>query len=295
MKRASAGWVAGLLCAAGAMLAASGCESLDQGIDILRENPELLGEEDTTKWVKGLEFARSVVSQIDTAEEIEIGQSLALRAFASFGKPYDDPALIGYVARVGKLVALQSDRPSLPYHFTVVVNEKPNALALPGGFVFISTGLLKELQSESELAAILGHEIAHVAERHGLEIGMRDQRISNLLDFAQELDEDVADYRQFIDLTYDKLATEGYDQQYEIKADLAGTRYARRVGYHPEGLLPFLQKSARSGLAFEVFKTHPDPAKRMRRIRRLLDGMGGYSSLPKLDGRYRREVLERLR
>ena len=191
-------------------------------------------------------------------------------------------------------MALQSDRPSLPYHFTVVKSDDPNALALPGGYVFVSSGLLQRLGSESELAAILAHEVAHVAERHGLQILMRDRRVSSLLDFAQELDEDVGQYRQFIDAAFVKLATEGYDQRYEVMADEAGTRYAHRAGYHPEGLLPFLEESARSGLAFEVFKTHPDPHARIGKIRRLLGTFGDYASMPKLEARYRREALARL-
>ncbi len=287
------------LVAAAAML--MGCESLEQtvlvGLQIAEVSVDLVEEEDRSTVLSGLRAARAMVEDVDTAEEIAIGQSLAARTFASFGEPYDDPALTRYVARVGKLVALQSDRPSLPFSFAVVENERPNALALPGGYVFVSTGLLKRLGSESELAAILGHEIAHVAEKHGLEVTLRDRRISSLIDFAQELDEDMEEYRQFIDLAYEKLAHEGYDQRYEIRADLAGTRYAYRAGYHPEGLLPFLQESARLGnrLTFEVFKTHPDSRRRMEKIRGHLGTLGDYSGFPRLQDRYRRQVLARLR
>ncbi|MBS3761912.1 MAG: M48 family metalloprotease [Planctomycetes bacterium] len=276
------------------------CEAIKEGVRssqvILEQNPEILGGEDRTKILKGLDAAHAMITEIDTAEEIAMGQSLAVKAFASFGKPCKDRDLNEYVTRVGTLVALQSDRPSLPYSFAVVENEDPTALALPGGFVFVSTQLLRMLHSESELAAILGHEIAHIAEKHGLEITLRDRRIRSFVDFAAELDEDISQYRQFVDESYNKLAHQGYDQRYEIKADLAGTRYAYRAGYHPGGLLPFLQKSAESNgeIAFEVFKTHPDPNARIDKIRTCLESLGHYQQRPELEERYNREVLQRI-
>ena len=292
-----------LACLLGLLAAASllcGCKSLQDvalvGVDILEKNPELVKEEDRETWLQGAKTVKAVLDDIDTGEEIALGQSLAVRAFASFGQPHGDAALARYVSKVGKLVALQSDRPSVPFSFAVVENKEPNALALPGGYIFVSTGLLKTFRSESELAAVLGHEIAHVAEKHGLETTLRDRRISSLVDFGQALDEDAAEYREFVDLAYQKLTTEGYDQRYEWKADLAGTRYALRAGYHPEGLLPFLEASAKPGgaRAFEVFKTHPDPRVRIEKIRAYLSGEGDYSALPKLQDRYQKEVLSRL-
>jgi len=301
MTRAPHIRIAFLLALFGAAALLCGCKSLQQvaatGADILEQNPNLVPEKDRETWLQGAKAVKAMVKDIDTGEEIALGQSLAVRAFASFGRPHGDAALARYVSKVGKLAALQSERPSMPYSFAVVENDAPNALALPGGYIFISTGLLKTLGSESELAAVLAHEVAHVAEKHGLETTLRDRRISSLVDFGQALDKDVAQYRQFIDLAYQKLATEGYDQSYEWKADLAGTGYALRAGYQPEGLLPFLQQSAASGgaRAFEVFKTHPDPSVRIKKIRTYLKSHGDYSALPKLQDRYQSEVLSRLR
>jgi predicted Zn-dependent protease len=283
-----------------ALLAAAGCDQLEKTAtlagDILAQHPELIeDEEDRAKWTTGLAAVRNMVGEIDTAEEIAMGQSLAVRAFASFGRPHPDEALQGYVAKVGRLVALQSERPSLPYSFAVVRSDEPNALALPGGYVFISTGLLRRLGSESELAGILGHEVCHVARKHGIEIVARDRRISSLVDFGAALDEEVAEYRQFIDLAYRKLTTEGYDHRYEWEADAAGAEYAFRAGYHPEGLLPFLEESRATGVQMERYKTHPDPAVRLARAEAALAMLPGYAGLPKLAERYRREVLHKLR
>jgi len=196
-----------------AAVLAAGCESLEQVIlvtaEVLEDNIELVDEEDRDKVLVSVRSVRAMLEEIDTSEEIAIGQSLAVRTFGAFGPPCRDASVTRYVAKVGKTVALQSERPSLPFSFAVVASDTPNALALPGGYVFVSTGLLKKLKSEYELAAILGHEIAHVAQRHGLEIILRDRRISSLVDVAAEFDEEVAENRQFIDLSYQKLAHEG--------------------------------------------------------------------------------------
>ncbi|MCK4374350.1 MAG: M48 family metalloprotease [Candidatus Brocadiae bacterium] len=300
MKRYSriGAWLPAAL--AGVALLASGCEqfqtTLELAADVVERHPDLIGdEEERDKWLAGAQAVKSMVGEIDTREEVGMGQSLAVRAFASFGEPDPDDALQRYVSKVGKVVALQSDRPSLPYSFAVVVSDEPNALALPGGYVFISTGLLKRLNSESELACILGHEVSHVAQKHGIEIVARDRKVAGLVDFGATLEEDVAEYRQFIDLMYQKLTTEGYDRNYEWKADEAGTLYAFRAGYHPEGLLPFLEESRRSGVQMERYKTHPDPAVRISKIQGVLRSLGDYSALPRLEDRYRREVLRKLR
>ncbi len=276
-----------------------GCESLEElstvAVGIMEENPGLFDdEEEQNKWTTGARALNSWVSKIDTADEIAIGQSLAVRAFTAFGRPHPDEALQSYVAKVGRLIARQSERPTLPYSFVVVQSDESNALALPGGYVFVSTGLLRSLESESELAAILGHEISHVALKHGIEIVSRDRRITGLVDFGAALDEDVAEYRQFIDQTYHKLTTEGYDRRFEDIADEAGTTYAYRAGYHAGGLVPFLEASRASGVHMERAKTHPDPGGRIRRVKSVLAGLAGYSAGPRLASRYRREVLSKL-
>ncbi|MCD6415090.1 MAG: M48 family metalloprotease [Planctomycetes bacterium] len=283
------------------ILVCAGCENMQQTLQaaaqIVEDNPGLVKDEQQRgKWVAGARAVKSWIGEIDVGEEIAMGQSLAVRAFANFGKPYPDRELQQYVAKVGMLVALQSERPAFHYSFAVVESDQPNALALPGGYIFVSTGLLTQLGSESELACVLGHEICHVAQKHGIEIVSRNQKITSLVDFGETLDERVGQYRQFIDLTYQRLATEGYDQRYEWIADQAGSRYAYRAGYNPEGLVPFLFKTAHSEqpVAFESYKTYPDPAVRLRKLKWSLGELGDYSALPRLEDRYRREALQKL-
>lgn len=284
------------------LAAATGCKSVQQTLNtaatVVQQNPDLIkNDQQRTQILAAAKTVTAWTSEIGVPEEVAMGQSLAVRAFASFGQPYPDEALQTYVTTVGRLVALQSERPTLPYSFAVVQSDTPNALALPGGYVFVSTGLLKMLKSESELACVLGHEICHVAQKHGVDIVARDRKVSSLVDFGTALDKQVGQYRQFIDQTYTKLTTEGYDQRYEIIADKAGTGYAYRAGYYPGGLLPFLEaeRASTQGLAFETFKTHPDPAARIKEINGVLVTLGDYTRMPRLADRYQTEVLSKLR
>lgn len=288
------------------LAAATGCKGVQQTLNtaattastVVQQNPGLIqNEQQRTQVLAAAKTVTAWTGEIGVPEEVAMGQSLAVRAFASFGQPYPDEALQTYVTTVGRLVALQSERPTLPYSFAVVQSDTPNSLALPGGYIFISTGLLKMLKSESELACVLGHEVCHVAQKHGVDVVARDRKVSSLVDFGTALDKQVGQYRQFIDQTYTKLTTEGYDQRYETIADKAGTGYAYRAGYFPGGLLPFLEaeRTSSQGLAFETFKTHPDPAARIKEINGVLVTLGDYTKMPRVADRYQTEVLSRLR
>ena len=108
------------------------------------------------------------LSLTSAEREVAIGSEQYVPAQQSQGGDYVvDPALTAYVSRVGQKLAAVSDRPELPYEFVVLNNDVPNAWALPGGKIAVNRGLLTKLKSESELAAVLGHEIVHAAARHG--------------------------------------------------------------------------------------------------------------------------------
>lgn len=111
---------------------------------------------------------------ITESQEISMGREGAQQVEQSLGL-VDDPALQGYVHRIGSELAAVSERPNLPWTFRVVEDPTPNAFALPGGFIFVTRGLLNLLTNESELAAVLGHEIGHVTARHSVSMISRAQ------------------------------------------------------------------------------------------------------------------------
>jgi predicted Zn-dependent protease len=101
------------------------------------------------------------------ATEISIGSRNDAEVRKQYGV-YDNPELQSYVQRVGQMLAAQSHRPGLTYHFTVLDTPEVNAFALPGGYIYITRGILAYLNSEAELSAVLGHEIGHVTARHAV-------------------------------------------------------------------------------------------------------------------------------
>ena len=109
----------------------------------------------------------SVALAVSVEKEIERGAKEHQKIVAQFGV-YPDEQLSIYIDRVGQRLAKESSRPNLKYTFTVLNDDMINAFALPGGFIYITRGMLMHLNSESELAAVLGHEIAHVTEKHAL-------------------------------------------------------------------------------------------------------------------------------
>ena len=208
------------------------------------------------------------IGNVPEADEIKIGRRIAgnLLGAAPLVK---NPALQGYVNRVGRWVASASERPDLKWRFGVIESDDVNAFAAPGGYVFLTSGLYRLLRDEAELAGVLGHEIAHVVKKHHLKLLQKSQAIeagSNLLK-KQIGDEKVA--KTLIGSGAEILAR-GLDKDAEFEADRMGVVLAARAGYEPFGLPAVLQEisaaSADSSSVALLFKTHPHPDERLARL-----------------------------
>ena len=174
---------------------------------------------------------------MSTAQEIEMGKQNYAPMQQSQGGAYDvDPELTAYVQRVGNKVAAQSNV-NLPYEFVVLNNSVPNAWALPGGKIAINRGLLTELESESELAAVLGHEAVHAAARHSA----KQQSTAMLMQVGVMGTMVVAsdsDYGNLIAGGASVLAQAGlakYGRNAELESDYYGMQYMSAAGYDPQG------------------------------------------------------------
>ncbi|MBI5184669.1 MAG: M48 family metalloprotease [Nitrospinae bacterium] len=204
---------------------------------------------------------------IQYEEEKAIGGGVALKVFARFGGAYPNEDLVRYVSMVGKSVALASDRPDKPYWFAVLNSEEPNAFAAPGGYIFVTFGLLKKLENEAQLAGVLGHEIAHVAKRHSLQTIERGKRLHGFSEFSLAvMDQDPKLFSDVIDNVSELLFTKGMDHSLEYEADRLGTQYAAKLGYQPQGLKQFLDKLSRhqsGGGGSVFFQTHPPTKSRV--------------------------------
>lgn len=193
----------------------------------------------------GIDFM-ALLSQdapIDESKEIEIGRQLAAVLLGS--KPmHGDAALQRYVNQLGRWIALQTSRPLLPWTFTVLDDPGFNAFAAPGGYVFITSGLVDRVD-EAELAGILAHEITHVTERHHLQALRQKARAGA---FTQLIGSQIRTgavgtlVSQQVLAMARNLYSSGLDQQDEFDADRQGVVFAARAGFDPYGLPGVLQQ-----------------------------------------------------
>ncbi len=254
-------------------LSLGGCAELQQvaeGVAQQSGDPRLVG------LVKGGGTLISGLLPIGYEEEQSIGQAIALQVVARYHGVYDHPALTRYVNLVGQAVAMTSDRPEIPYRFAVLDHDSINAFAAPAGYIFVTRGLLAQVKNEAELAAVLGHEIGHVSQKHILAVIQRSKQISGItqagLAYANQNPEA---FKGIIDAAVKKLLDEGLDQDKEVEADMLGAVFAARVGYDPGAyvsLLTRLRDLKGDDPAF--FKTHPNFSARIAAVERGLGERG---------------------
>lgn len=209
------------------------------------------------------------------ADEIEVGRRATARLLG-VAPLVEDDAVQAYVNKVGRWIAAGSRRPDLPWRFGVIDSADVNAFAAPGGFVLLTRALYQSLDSEAELAGVLAHEIAHVTERHQIEL-LRQQL---LLEEGREVIQDLirGDREELLARlagTGAELFARRLDRGAEFDADRRAVVLAARAGYDPYGLPAVLQKIGAVAQTDDrvqlLYRTHPPPEERLRR---LADAMG---------------------
>lgn len=207
---------------------------------------------------------------VSEAREIEMGREYDKQIVAEMGL-YPDPALQAYVQELGSRLAAKSERPNLPWTFRVVDDPVVNAFALPGGFIYITRGILAHLGSEAELASVIGHEIGHVTARHSVNQLSRAMVAQVGLGAASILVPQVGEYSQLAGAALGLLFLK-YGRDDERQSDELGLRYMRSAGYDPREMAGVFQMLARvsaasgGGRAPEWLSTHPNPENRYERI-----------------------------
>lgn len=211
------------------------------------------------------------------SQEIALGRSANPRVLIQYGR-YDDVALQRYVQTVGEKLAAHSDRPGLVYRFTVVDSPEVNAFALPGGYIYITRGLLAYLENEAQLAAVLGHEIGHVTARHAV----RQYTAATVTGLVTGVASTALGAQGAQDLfgALGAALVRGYGRDMELQADHLGARYLARAGYDPRAMIEVLallenqerfdaQLAKAEGRAprsyHGVFATHPSNDTRLQR------------------------------
>jgi predicted Zn-dependent protease len=222
---------------------------------------------------KGAATAKKVADlNISEKDERAIGEAVSAKLIERFGV-YQDPAVTRYVTLVGTVLAQASSRPHLNWQFIVVDSEGVNAYAAPGGLVHITKGALGLIKSEAELAGVLGHELAHITEKHTVR-AIQKSKALNLGGEAATAGGGLAVgvINRIADASYDMLFENKFDRDDENEADKIGAALANKAGYAPRGLIEFLNHlAARNKDIAEpngLFASHPMLKDRLARIER---------------------------
>lgn len=181
----------------------------------------------------------------------------------------NDAQLQQYVNKVGRWVASQSERADLPWHFGVIDSNDVNAFAAPGGYVLITKGLYLRLTSEAQLAGVLGHEIAHVVQKHHLKVMQKQALLDAGTSFLKEkISKNKLTQRAVS--TGAEISARNLDKSAEFEADSMGTVLAARAGYEAYGLAEVLQDmetiNNNDGSVALLFQTHPHPEDRLAQL-----------------------------
>lgn len=216
----------------------------------------------------------------DVAAEIEFGREVAARIIGRYGL-YQNTVVTKYVNLVGKVVAMNANRPELEFRFGVLNTDQVNAYAAPGGYVFVTRGALSKMQDEAELATVLAHEISHIAQRHVVkELNIKGADGSAASGLARLIgggtDSARVAFSQTVDKALDILFKDGYKREDEVQADQNAIILSATAGYDPGGLIRYFTRlNAAKGKQTEILdKTHPVYGERITALTTVMNTEG---------------------
>lgn len=191
---------------------------------------------------------------------------------------YDDPEVQAYVERLGAALAAKSHRPELDYEFTVLDDPTVNAFALPGGYIYVTRGILAYFRSDAELAGVLGHEIGHVTARHSVQ-RYSAQKATSVLGSVLLAEAGAGRAGAELFRTVQLAAIRGYGREQELQADRLGAQYLARIGYDPQAMRAVIgvladqeayaadHTEGDGGASYHgLFATHPENDERFQRV-----------------------------
>jgi predicted Zn-dependent protease len=239
-----------------------------------------ISKEDKEKFDRMALESEKAARPMTEQEEYYVGRAVAATILGKY-RVYRNDRLTRYINEVGQAVALASDRPLTygGYRFAVLDTDEVNALACPGGIVFITRGMLKRAQNEEELSAILAHEVGHVSHKDGLGAIQRARwvQVVTLLGSeaakkvsGSELAKLVSLFEGSVNDVVKTLIVNGYSREQEAAADFSAMTFMYRAGYDPYGLSDYLGKLSKEqtgGAGQGFFSTHPGMTERLAKAR----------------------------
>jgi len=217
---------------------------------------------------------------LSEADEIALGRKTNQEVLQQYSV-YENTALQKYVQNVGSKVARKSHRNNLIYRFTVLDSKEVNAFALPGGYIYITRGLMAYLKSEAELAAVLGHEVGHVTARHSVRQYSANQLTNIGIALTSIFIPGMNQASSQLAQMFGAVLLRGYGREHELEADRLGAEYLARSGYNPKAMLDVIsvlknqevfekelaQAEGREARIYHgVFSTHPDNDTRLQEV-----------------------------
>ncbi len=209
---------------------------------------------------------RGRINVYSAAEERRLGEYAARRLEVQ-ARLVTLPPVLAYLQRLGTTIAAAAGTPEIRYEFRMLDTPVVNALSLPGGFVYVTSGLMLAIDNEAQLAGVLAHEIAHVAAHHGAQQLSRDQLVSFLTSLGDAVFGGLASP---LPALVTNLESQSYSRGDEVQADDLATGYLYRARYHPEGLATFFDlvwRLSKETRLERFLSSHPLSADRATRVR----------------------------
>lgn len=245
----------GLVCPVFAHAQIPGLGDLTNAIQKVKKTTD-----DTARVAKG-------ASGLSLAEEVAIGDAVAVAIVSRYGGVWRDEAATHRVNLIGRVLAQYALRQDLQWRFGLLDSEAINAFSAPGGRVFITRGLYQLPLSDAELAGVLAHEIIHIDQRHAISIIARGEFWGGVTDLVADNNANYAAFEAAVGDTENLILDEGFDAGKEFEADQGGRELALVTGYPPGGLRAVLITiDSTQEESVEVFSTHPSTEARLKRL-----------------------------
>lgn len=268
--------------AVGLVLLQAGCASIAQVGATVGEAAGVITPQQGQSLIKVGQAADKTFADITPEQEYYIGRAVGATIVSKY-QVYDQDRAVEYVNLVGQSLALASTKPETfgGYHFLILDSDEINAFAAPGGFIFLSRGMLRLCRSEDDLAAVLAHEIGHIELQHALRAIKGSRLTSALTTLAvegaksfggEQLAQLTAAFEGSITDITGTLMNSGYARKQETQADASAIRILKAMGYDPRALVRVLdemQKQLKPD-GHDFAATHPPPADRVADIRKLI-------------------------
>ena len=199
------------------------------------------------------------VSNISDEQEVAIGKQTNEQVLSEY-RLYDNPQIQQYVSNLGQELVSSSNSRDIPFNFQVVVSDQINAFATPGGFVYVTTGLIQAAENRAQLGSVIAHEIAHINEKHGIK-GLKQAVAARGIASTVGLDTNT-----LAPIAYQLAVDLPQSRSFEYEADSSGLKILQQAGYPAEAFANFLIKLKGGGGTPEFLRTHPSSENRIEAI-----------------------------